>query len=58
MLSTHLRLGFPKGLLSVDPPIKILKALLPSSILAESPAHSNFLDLITLAISAQYCLLY
>ena len=30
----HLRLGFPKGLFPVGIPVKILKTLLPSSILA------------------------
>ena len=32
--SSHLCLGLPKGLFPVDLPFKILKALLPSSILA------------------------
>ena len=36
---------FPVGL-----PVKMLKALLPSSILAICPAHLNLLDLITLTI--------
>ena len=36
---------FPQGL-----PVKILKSLLSSSILATCPAHLNFLDLITLTI--------
>ena len=39
-------LGLPKGLF----PVKILNALLPSSILATCTAHLNLLDLITLAI--------
>ena len=34
ILSSHLRLGLPKGLFSVGSPGKMLKALLPSSILA------------------------
>ena len=36
---------FPVGL-----PVKILKELLPFSILATYPAHLNLLDLITLTI--------
>ena len=34
MLSSHLRLGLPKGLFPVGVPVNILIALLPSSILA------------------------
>ena len=45
-----LRQGLPKGFFSVGLPVKILKALLPSSILATCPAHLNLLDLITLTI--------
>ena len=33
-LSSHLRLGLPRGLLPVDLPVKILNVLLPSSVLA------------------------
>ena len=33
-----------KGLFSVGLPVKILKALLPSSILARCPVHLNLLD--------------
>ena len=40
----------PKGL-----PVKILKALLSSSILATCPAHLNLLDLITLTINTSTC---
>ena len=50
ILSFHLRLGLPKGLFPVGLPVKILKALLPSSILTTFPAHLNLLDLITLTI--------
>ena len=50
VLSSHLRLGFPKGLLHVGLPVKILKALLPSSILTTLPAQPNLLYLITLTI--------
>ena len=46
----HLRLGLPKGLFPAGVPVKILKELLPSSILAKCPAHLNLLDLITLSI--------
>jgi hypothetical protein len=49
-LSSHLRLGLPKGLFPVGLPVKILKALLPSYILATCSAHLNLLDLITLTI--------
>ena len=34
-------------------PVKILKALLPSSILATCPTHLNLLDLISLTIFAE-----
>ena len=37
----QLRLGLPKGLFPVGLPVKILKELLPSSILATWPAHLN-----------------
>ena len=50
ILSSHLRLGLPNGLFPVDVPVKILKTLLPSSLLATCPAHLNLLDLITLTI--------
>ena len=50
ILSSHLRLGLPKGLFPIGVPVKILKALLPSSILVILPAHLSFLNLITLPI--------
>ena len=50
ILSSHLRLGLPKDLLPIGIPVQILKAILPSSILAAWTAHLNFLDLITLTI--------
>ena len=37
--SSHLSLGLPKGLFPVGIPVKILKVLLPSSILSTCPAH-------------------
>ena len=46
ILSSHLCLGLPKGLFPVGLPVKILKALLPSSILATFPVHLNLLDII------------
>ena len=48
--SSYLRLVLPKGLFPPGVPVKILKALLPSSILTTWPAHLNLLDLITLTI--------
>ena len=48
--SFHLRLAIHKGLFLVGLPVKILKALLTSSILATRPAHLKLLDLITLTI--------
>ena len=47
---TRIDTYLPKGLLPVGLPFKILKALLPSSILATCPAHLNLLDLINLTI--------
>jgi hypothetical protein len=49
-LSSHLGLGLSKGPFPVGLPVKILKELLPSSILATCPAHLNHLDLIILTI--------
>ena len=45
-LTSHLRLGLPKGIFPVGLPVKMLKALLPSSILATCPVHLNVVDLI------------
>ena len=50
ILSSHLRLNLPKGVFPVCLPVKILKALLPSSIWTKCPAHLNLLDVITLTI--------
>ena len=50
ILSSHLHLGHPKGLIPTGVPVKILKALLPSSILATWPVYLNLLDIITLTI--------
>ena len=47
-LSSHLRLGFPKSLFPVGSTVEVLKALLPSSLLATWSAHLNLLYLITL----------
>jgi hypothetical protein len=53
ILFSHLCLGLPKCLFPVDLPIKILKALLPSSIMTICPANLNLLYFITLAILGQ-----
>ena len=45
ILSSHLHLGLPKGLFPEGLAVKILKALLPSSILATCPAQLNLVDL-------------
>ena len=50
ILSSHVRLGFPKDLFSVGLSIKIFKEILPSFIQATSPTHLNLLDLITMTI--------
>ena len=43
ILSSHLRLGLPKGLFPAGVPVKILKALLPSSILIKFRMFVNIL---------------
>ena len=48
VFSSHLRLNLPKRFFLMGSPIKILKAFLPSSILAIRLAHLNLLDLIAL----------
>ena len=50
ILSSHLRLCLPKDLFPEGLPVKIFKALLPSSILATCPVHLNLLDINTLTI--------
>ena len=50
LLSSHLCLGIPNGLLPVGLRVKIVKALLRFSIPATYPDHLNLLDLITLII--------
>ena len=50
MLSSHLRLGLPKGHFPAGVPVKLFTVPLPSFILATCPAHLNLLDLITLNI--------
>ena len=54
ILSSQLRLGLPKGLFPIGLPVKILQALLPSSIMATCRAHLNLLDLITLTILGEW----
>ena len=48
IFSSHLCLGVPECPLPIGLPAKILKALLPSSILATCPAHFNFVDFVLL----------
>ena len=43
----------PKDLFSIGLPVKILKELLPSSILATLPAYLNFLDLLILTLGGE-----
>ena len=43
-------LAFPKGLIPVGVPVKILKAIIPSSVQATRPSHLNLLDLISWTI--------
>jgi len=50
ILFSHLGLGFPKDFFPIGLLVKILKALLPSYILATCSSHLNLLDLITLNI--------
>ena len=50
ILSSYLNLGLPKSLL----PVRILKALLSSSVLATGPTHFDLLDLIPLTISVPH----
>ena len=50
---SHLYLGLPRGLFLVGFYNKILKTLLPSSILATVSAHLNLFDLIILIVLAE-----
>jgi hypothetical protein len=50
IFSSHMYLDLPEVLFPVGLPVKILKALLPSSILATCSAHLNVPDLFTLTI--------
>ena len=50
----HLDLGIPNGLFPVGLPDKILKALLPSSILATWHTHLTLLHIITLTILGEW----
>ena len=48
IISSHLSLNLPRGLVPVDLPVKILKTLLLSFVLTTCPVHLNLVDLITL----------
>ena len=52
ILYSHLCHDVPEGLFPVGLPVKILKALLRSSILATCPSYLNLLDLITLTMAS------
>ena len=53
LFKVHSNIVLPKGPFPVGLPFKILKALLPSSILATCSAYLNLLYLITLTISCE-----
>ena len=54
ILSSHLRLGLPNSFFPVGLPAKILKALLPSFIMATWPVHLNLPDVITLTLLGEW----
>ena len=50
IVSSHLRLGLPRGLLLVGIPVNIFNVLLPSSIMETFPAHLKLVEVITSTI--------
>ena len=58
ILCSHLRLGLPRRIFPVGLPLKIWKALLPSSILATCPAHSKLLHLIVHTLLGEWYKLF
>ena len=54
ILCSHLRLGIPNVLFPVDLSVNILKASLPSYILAACPAYLNLMYLIALTMLGEW----
>jgi len=55
LLSSHLRLGLPSGLLPSDFATKVLYAFLISALRAKCPANLTFLHMIIVIIFSEVC---